>query len=128
MDGKQTQLDDSLFVRLRRALGPVAAGMILDFVDLATFGPLGLYGGLVVGGVTGWWLGGLEGLTGRGRVVLSALSGVYMMIPLTEPLPIATGVGAVARFLRAPRPPEDEGGPEAGAAGPHESGPVRGPP
>ena len=33
----------SILERLHRSIGPVAGGMILDFADLATFGPLGFY-------------------------------------------------------------------------------------
>jgi hypothetical protein len=77
--------------------------MILDLADVATFGPVGVYGGFVVGAAVGWWLGGLEGLGRKGRAVLAVLSGIYLCIPMTEPLPIATTIGAIARFLREPR-------------------------
>ena len=53
---------------------------------------------VIVGAAAGWWLGSLHGLSTNGRIVLATLAGVYLTIPFTEPLPIATVVGAVARF------------------------------
>jgi hypothetical protein len=48
--------------RLNRAFGPVVAGMILDVVDLATFGPIGFFLGIPVGLAAGYWLGSCLGL------------------------------------------------------------------
>ncbi len=44
----------SWFSRLHSACGPLAAGMVLDGLDLVTFGPLGLYLGPVIGLLAGW--------------------------------------------------------------------------
>ena len=43
--------------RLNRAFGPVVAGLIIDFVDLATFGPIGQYLGLPIGAFAGYFAG-----------------------------------------------------------------------
>jgi len=104
--GKMDNAKKSVIHRLYRTLGPIAAGMVLDFLDLATVGPIGLYVGAVVGGIAGWWLAGLEGLGSTGRWVLAVLSAIYMSVPLTEPIPVATLLGAVARFLQ----PQDREG------------------
>ena len=94
-------------IRLNRSLGPVAVGLILDFLDVATLGPIGLFGGVIVGAAAGWWLGSLHGLSTNGRIVLATLAGVYLTIPFTEPLPIATVVGAAARFWRSGKKAEE---------------------
>lgn len=93
---------DSLLLRLHRALGPIAGGLLLDFLDLATFGPIGLFGGFIIAAAVGWWLGTLYEFKPRNRVILAALAAAYTAIPMTEPFPIATAVGAVARFREKP--------------------------
>lgn len=84
--------------RLYFALGPLAGCMLLDLADFLTFGPIGLLIGVPVGGAIGWWLGSMYGFGRTGRTILAILSGIYCTIPFTELLPIATIVGAVARF------------------------------
>ena len=91
---------ESLLTRLHRALGPLAGGLILDFVDIATFGPVGLLGGFVVGGLAGWWVSSIYEFSPRSRLALAALAAVYTAVPLTEPLPLATAISALARFRR----------------------------
>ena len=95
---KRTAQHESLFARLHRALGPILGGLILDFVDIVTFVPIGLFGGFLVGGLVGWWIATLYEFSPRGRAFLAILAALYTPVPLTEPLPIATAVGAVARF------------------------------
>ena len=95
--------------RLNRAFGPVVAGLIIDFVDLATFGPIGLYLGLPIGAFAGYWMGRALGLGPKPSGLCALLAGIYCMMPGTEMLPIATLVGAGARYLEsAPKPdPKD---------------------
>lgn len=88
----------SLRARLRHALGPVLAGLALDLVDFATFGPIGLVLGPFIGGGVGWYLSGLLRLNPRQRLITAILSGIYCMIPFTEFVPVGTLVGAFARF------------------------------
>lgn len=100
----------SLGARLNRAFGPVVAGIILDVLDLATFGPIGLLAGIPVGAAAGYWMGSALGLP-RGQCIFCAIAGaVYCTIPFTEVLPLATLVGAYARFRgfgSSPPPPPD---------------------
>ncbi len=95
--------------RLNRAFGPVVAGLIIDFVDLATFGPIGLYLGLPIGAFAGYWMGRALGLATKPSLLCAGAAGIYCMIPGTEWIPIATLVGAGARYFEsAPKSaPED---------------------
>lgn len=91
--------------RLNRAFGPVVAGLVIDFVDLATFGPIGMYLGLPIGGFAGYWMGRALGLERKPSLVCALLAGVYCMIPGTEMIPVATVVGALARYRESvPKP------------------------
>lgn len=84
--------------RMNRAFGPIAAGMIIDLVDLATFGQIGLFMGLPVGGLAGYWMGTALGLGRKAALWCALAAGIYCMLPLTEVLPLATLVGAWVRF------------------------------
>ena len=84
--------------RLHRAFGPILAGVIIDAVDLATFGPIGLVLGLPIGGLAGYWMGTCLGLDRKACVLCALAAGIYCMIPFTEVVPLATLVGAYARF------------------------------
>jgi len=101
-----------LLERIYYALGPLAAGIMLDVLDLATFGMVGIFIGALVGAYAGWVIGEFEGLNKDGRTTLACCAAIYMMIPMTEPLPIATAFSLIARFMRGPRPPRDESGEE----------------
>ena len=85
--------------RVRRVLGPIVGGMILDLVDLATFGPAGLYGGFVLAALVGWWLGGQAGWSRRGRALFALGAAIYAATPATEALPLGTLVGVLMRIL-----------------------------
>lgn len=97
----------ALLARVYYALGPLAAGILLDVLDLATWGPVGIAIGAVVGAYAGWIIGGFEGLSRDGRVTLAVCAALYMMIPMTETLPIATAFTLIARFMKGPRQPDD---------------------
>lgn len=86
-----------LMYRLHRALGPIAGGLILDAVDLATFGPFGVCG-FFVGCLVGWWISSIYRFSTRARAVWALLAGVYCLVPFTEVIPVATIISAVARF------------------------------
>ena len=92
----------AILERTYYALGPLGVGFILDVLDLATFGPIGLALGPVVGAAAGWIIGDLEGVGRNGRIVLAFCAAIYMFIPFTEPVPVATCFGLVARFFREP--------------------------
>lgn len=87
--------------RLNKALGPVMAGFIIDVVDFATFGPIGLVLGLPVGGLAGYWLGKTMGLKKQACLLCALAAGVYCTIPFTELLPLGTMVGAYARYRQS---------------------------
>jgi hypothetical protein len=89
--------------RLNRAISPVVAGMIIDGVDLATFGPIGLALGLPIGGLAGYWLGKSLGLEKQACLLCALAAGVYCTIPFTAILPLATLVGAYARYRQTER-------------------------
>lgn len=97
--------------RLNRAFGPVVAGLVIDFVDLATFGPIGVYLGLPIGAFAGYWMSRALGLGPKPSLLCALLAGIYCMIPGTEMLPIATIVGACARYFesapKSSRPPAE---------------------
>jgi hypothetical protein len=89
----------------------VIAGLIIDLVDLATFGPIGLVLGLPIGGAAGYWMGRTLGLNQKASLLCALAAGVYCTIPGTEMLPIATLVGAAARYFESTpkKPPETNG-------------------
>jgi hypothetical protein len=92
------------FWRLHRALGPILGGLLLDFTDLATFGPMGILGPFL-GAAVVLWITSLYQFSVRTKIVLAFLGGVYCMVPMTEPFPIATLVCAACRFFE--KPPSD---------------------
>jgi len=88
----------SLIERLYAAIFPILGGLILDFADLATFGPAGLYMGMIVGCTIGWLISGIYEFSRNGRLIFALLAGIYCTIPGTFFLPLATAISALARF------------------------------
>lgn len=95
------QTSPSQAARLNRAFGPVVAGLIIDLVDLATFGPIGLVLGLPIGGAAGYWMGRTLGLNNQASLLCALAAGIYCTLPGTEMLPLATLVGAGARYCES---------------------------
>ncbi len=93
-----------LLRRANRAFGPVLAGLIIDLVDLASFGPLGMLLGLPVGALLGYWLASALGATRRSAFLCALAAGIYCSLPFTTFLPLATLVGAWIRFQQSGRP------------------------
>ena len=91
--------------RLHRALGPILGGLLLDFTDLATYGPMGILGP-ILGAAVVLWICSLYRFSVKTKIILAFLGGVYCMVPMTEPFPIATLVCAVCRFFEKPSPNE----------------------
>ena len=85
--------------RLYSALGPVACGLAIDAVDFVTIGPVGMLAGLLLGGVLGFSMGRMLGLRANWSALAGVLSGLYCAFPPTTVLPVATVIGALARFL-----------------------------
>lgn len=88
--------------RLNHAIGPVAAGMVIDVVDLITFGPVGLVLGIPLGAGAGYWLGRSMRLESHMCWICAVAAGIYCTIPGTELLPLGTLVGALVRFQEEP--------------------------
>jgi len=82
---------------LGRALGPVLAGFIIDVIDFATFGAIGLYLGFLMGAPAGWYLARAFGLGRRQSLYAALACGVYCTIPVTSPIPVAMLLGVWAR-------------------------------
>lgn len=94
---------EGFFNRLGFAFGPLVAGMILDVLDFATFGPIGLVAGAVVGGYAGWILARFEHVDPPLRTAIAICAAAYMMIPFTEVVPAATILVLLARFFTGPK-------------------------
>jgi hypothetical protein len=84
-------------LRWGRALGPVISGLIIDVLDFATFGGAGAIFGLLLGTPAGWYLARNLGLDHRRSLYVALGCGVYCMIPVTSPIPIATLIGILLR-------------------------------
>ncbi len=95
---QQNTAEPTLFERFYVAIFPIIGGLILDFADLATFGPIGIYLGMAVGCTIGWLIGGIYEFSNKSRIIFTLLAGIYCMIPGTFYMPIATVISAVARF------------------------------
>jgi len=98
----------------KQILGPVLAGLLLDLLDLATYGPIGLWAGLLVGGLGGYLLAVSMGVPSQRRLFYAGLAGLYCMLPFTAFLPLGTLLGTLVR-LREHAPPR---APAASAPGP----------
>ena len=98
--------------RAKRVLTALLAGGVVDAVDLATFGPIGLALGLLAGGAVGWWLAPSLGLGASRRWLGAALAGLYCMTPLTALMPLASVVAGLSSLLGKGQemPAHDSGG------------------
>ena len=94
----QTKQLNTTVSRVHHAIGPVAAGMVIDALDVMTFGPVGLVAGLPAGVLAGYWLGRSLGLEKQARLLCAAAAGLYCTVPFTELLPLGTIVGALCRY------------------------------
>lgn len=81
-----------------RAFGPVVAGLLIDLIDLATFGPIGLVLGLLFGGAVAWYICTLYRLPLKQKLCWALAAGVYCTIPFTEFIPVGTLTGAFVRY------------------------------
>lgn len=99
MDDKP-QKKEPLIERLHRAFGPLIGGIILDLVDLSTFGPYGI-GGFFIGALVGWWICSVYDLKPSTRFTIALLAGAYCLFPFTELIPAATLISALIRYRGA---------------------------
>jgi len=83
----------------QQIIRPLFAALAIDLLDLATFGPVGLYTGLVLGAIVGFWLAPLLGFPAHRRWLSALVVGVYCTLPLTGLIPLATLASVVSRSL-----------------------------
>jgi hypothetical protein len=102
-DERSSEPVTSLASRLTYAMGPIAGGLIIDAVDLATFGPAGLVLGFALGGLIGYWIASGYDFSLRKRIIIALAAGVYCTVPATEVLPLATLLGVATRFSSGPK-------------------------
>ena len=88
--------------RLWRRSAPVLLALFLDAADLLTAGPLGLIG-LPLGMLAGYVYAGLLGAPPRLRLVITALTGVYFMTPLTGLVPLAAITAMLVQIIAPER-------------------------
>lgn len=89
--------------------GPLLAGFAIDAIDLITFGPIGLYTGMIIGGTVGYLLAPYLGFPKQKWWVSSLLTGIYCTLPLTAFLPAATFAVLVSRLITSRPAPEASG-------------------
>ena len=87
--------------RLESAFGPIAAGLIIDTLDVATFGSFGLMVGPVIGGSAAFWMCSIYKMPVWQRLLWAIAAGLYCGFPRTEFIPMATMIGAFARFMQS---------------------------
>lgn len=95
----------------RLGLLPVAGGLAIDLVDLATFGPVGLFAGAILGGLVTWSVARRHGLNKQLTTMMTVIGAIYCTVPFTELLPLATVLAVVSRFLPEADPRALAGGP-----------------
>ena len=105
MEPDRSKNKAALIERLQRSFGFLIGAMILDIVDLASFGPLGI-GGFFIGIFVGWWMLSVYDLSIKTKIWLSLLAGIYCLVPFTELIPVATLITAFARFKDKKKNPE----------------------
>lgn len=81
----------------QQMIRPIFAALAIDLLDLATFGPVGLYTGLILGAVAGFWLAPLLGFPPHRRWLSALVTGVYCTLPLTGLIPLATLASVMSR-------------------------------
>ncbi len=93
----------SIFTRLKRALGPVLPGLVLDFADFfsltRTVGP---WASFPIGFAIGVWLSLFYPFNVGWRLVIALGSGLYTLTPGTEYIPLATILTCLGRFIETP--------------------------
>lgn len=104
--------------RFRGVLTPVLAGLMIDLVDLVTFGPIGTWLGMLLGVLLGWQLAPRFGM-GHKPWAPALMAGFYCMTPGTALLPLATllaslmGLGGQGKPVPPPASPGSAPSPAA---------------
>jgi hypothetical protein len=87
----------------RHGLWPVLGGVIIDVVDVATIGGLGIVGGMLVGSFVSYAVFRQQGVSRFKSLALGAVGGVYCAIPFTEALPLATLLTLISGLVTGPK-------------------------
>lgn len=85
------------------SLNPVFLGMLIDLLDFATFGPIGIRIGFIVGGLLTALVCMLQGVRMRYTLLMALAAGLYCAFPMTERLPLATLIALFMKFTRSGR-------------------------
>ena len=92
----------SALSKVKALVFPLASGLILDFLDLATFGPVGIYAGFLIGFIIGYQMCPIFGFTsGKNRLKWAVIAGIYCTMPGTEYLPLATITGLILAYRQS---------------------------
>jgi hypothetical protein len=83
----------------KQIVRPMLAALAIDLLDLATFGPIGLYIGMILGAAVGYWLAPLLGFPPHRRWLSALATGVYCTLPLTGRIPLATLASVMSRAM-----------------------------
>lgn len=75
------------------------AGLAIDALDLLTYGPIGIYAGMILGGVVGWWLAPRLGFPPHARWICALATGIYCTVPLTGFVPAAMLAAGITQAL-----------------------------
>jgi len=81
-----------------RVFGPVIAGLLIDMIDLALWGPMGVLLGLFIGGGMTWYLTSFFQIRPAARIAWTLAAGIYCALPFTQFVPLGTLVGLVIRY------------------------------
>ena len=101
-ENSRSPTQDSMLRRLESAFGPIIAGVLIDIMDLSTFGVFGIFTGMILGGMLAYWICAIYAIPLKQRWIWVLLAGVYCTIPMTEFIPIATIAGAYVRYRHPP--------------------------
>ncbi len=82
------------------ALMPLFIGMLVDMVDLATLGPIGMAWGWLIGGVGSFVVCSIYNVKLKIKVITSILIGLYCSMPGTSFLPLATVLSVLWKWTR----------------------------
>ena len=87
-------------LRFREVVIPLASGIVIDFLDMASFDRIGFALSGILGAVGGLLLARMGGLHSRYYLPVALVASVYCAIPRTGIIPLATIIAAAGLFRR----------------------------